>query len=460
MDRRPLGQCRQRLGAHAARWHVHDPLERHPVCRIARQPQIRDQVTNLSPVVEARRADQPIGNPAVHQRFLDRARLRVGPIQHRGLARPHRALLHPVRHGLRDVVGLVALAVCLVHPRTHAVGPVGLQLPLDPPLGSRDHRIGHVQNLLRGAVVLVQLHLDRVGVVFDKAAQVAHVGGAPRVDRLVGVAHDGQVAAALRPRPRQRVLHHAGVLKLVDQRVLEPRLVVLRDLADLEQVERPIQQVVEVERLRVVHALAIALPDPRHDLLVVVGRVAHDIFERHALALVARDSRKHLPRRELLGIEVQLLDRGAHQGHLVVVVEDREVLRHADLVAVRAQHPHADAVKRAQPEPVRVVLAEQLLEPRTHLARRLVGERDGQNPPGRHALLAHQPADPLRHHPCLATARPRHNQQGATRVQHGLPLRGVQVRQIERSSCGHTARLPARDIVIRRGTEGRDGGNV
>ena len=47
----------------------------------------------------------------------------------------------------------------------------------------------------------------------------AHVGAAEAVDRLVGVADDGQVAAVAGERPQQRDLAGVGVLVLVDEDV-------------------------------------------------------------------------------------------------------------------------------------------------------------------------------------------------------------------------------------------------
>ena len=61
--------------------------------------------------------------------------------------------------------------------------------------GRRQHdRISDVQDLLRGAIVCVQLDLGEGGVVFPKLVDHVSPGATPAVDRLVGVAHHGDIA--------------------------------------------------------------------------------------------------------------------------------------------------------------------------------------------------------------------------------------------------------------------------
>ena len=78
---------------------------------------------------------------------------------------------------------------------------------------------------------------------------VAEVGAAPRVDRLVVVTDDGQVAVARREGAHPQVLGAVRVLVLVDVEVAPAILVLGEDLGRLlEQADALEEQVVEVER--------------------------------------------------------------------------------------------------------------------------------------------------------------------------------------------------------------------
>ena len=63
----------------------------------------------------------------------------------------------------------------------------------------RDDRVGGVEDQLRRAVVLLELHDRRVREVALEVEDVAEVRAAPGVDRLVVVADDAQVAVRSRP---------------------------------------------------------------------------------------------------------------------------------------------------------------------------------------------------------------------------------------------------------------------
>ena len=66
-----------------------------------------------------------------------------------------------------------------------------------------------------------------VGVVVLELEDVADVGAAPRVDRLVVVADHGEVAVLAGEQVGDAVLGVVGVLVLVDHHVAERALVVL-----------------------------------------------------------------------------------------------------------------------------------------------------------------------------------------------------------------------------------------
>ena len=83
---------------------------------------------------------------------------------------------------------------------------------------------GDGEDRLGRAVVLLEPHDLRVGVILLELEDVLDVGPAPGVDRLVRVADDADVAVPQRQRVGDDVLGVVRVLVLVDQDVLEPLL--------------------------------------------------------------------------------------------------------------------------------------------------------------------------------------------------------------------------------------------
>ena len=90
-----------------------------------------------------------------------------------------------------------------------------------------------------------------------------------------------------------------------------------------------------------------------------------------------------------------------------------------------AEHARADRVERADPHPRRSA-AEEAGDAFLHLARRLVGERDGEDATRVDPVLIDQARDARREHARLARARTGEDQQRSVDVQHGLALRRVE----------------------------------
>ena len=114
----------------------------------------------------------------------------------------------------------------------------------------------------RRAVVLLEADHLGVGVVALELEDVADVGAAPRVDRLVVVADHGEVAALAGQQVGDAVLGVVGVLVFVDHDEAERAPVVLEAVrVDLEQVHRLHQQVVEVHGAHLHELLLVELVD-------------------------------------------------------------------------------------------------------------------------------------------------------------------------------------------------------
>ena len=138
---------------------------------------------------------------------------------------------------------------------------------------------------------------------------------------------------------------------------------------------------------------------------------------------------------ELLGLE-QLLD----QADLVVGVEDGEVGLEADQLGVAAQDLDADRVEGAEPGHALDHLADHLADALLHLARRLVGEGDGEDFARPRAAEVEDVGDAGGQHARLAGAGAGQHQHRAVQRLHRLALLGVEVGEIGPGARTHGAR--------------------
>ena len=103
----------------------------------------------------------------------------------------------------------------------------------------------------------------------------------------------------------------------------------------------------------------------------------------------------------------------AEEALLIVVVVDDEVLAQPDRLAPLAQEARRDRVERPHPQAAAAdphPLPEEPVDPLAQLARRLVGEGDGEDAP-RVGARRHQPRQPVGDDPRLARARARDHEQ-------------------------------------------------
>ena len=137
--------------------------------------------------------------------------------------------------------------------------------------------------------------------------------------------------------------------------------------------------------------------------------------------LAGGDAGQDPPGRVHLLREVERAQGFAHRRHLVVLVVDHEVGGEPGRRGVAPQHAHAEAVERGDPAPERAPLS-RASGARLHLARRLVGEGDGQDLLGRDALVEHEVGDAVGDDAGLAAARPGEDQDRPVGGEDGLPL--------------------------------------
>ena len=126
--------------------------------------------------------------PDPDEHFLEDTGLGVGPVEHRHLARRGLARVGEPVHLLGHERGLVVLVVGHVADDRRTRPRVRPQVLRLAALVHRDHRVGRGQDVLGGAVILLQQDDLRVRVVLLELLDVADGGAAESVDGLVRVA--------------------------------------------------------------------------------------------------------------------------------------------------------------------------------------------------------------------------------------------------------------------------------
>ena len=319
-----------------------------------------------------------------------------------------------------------------VSPSNRTIGspsPSSVNSRFGPPLGVLlDDRVGGGQDVAGGAVVALQLHHPRARVVGLEVEDVADVGAAPAVDRLVLVADDGDAVRAPRQQAHQPVLHAVGVLELVDQHVIEA----LRDLLGGrrpagDELQHRQQQAAEVGRVRRRQPLLVQAVGLADDVVEVVVR--HEVGPAQPRVLGAIDRGQHLTHREHPLRHLEIDQHTREQPLLIVVVVDDEVLAQADGLAPLAQDARAGGVERADPQAARAdphPIPQQLVDALAQLAGGLVGEGDRQD-----AARVGAGRDQARHavgdDARLARAGARDDQQRPGRVHDRVDLGRVQL---------------------------------
>jgi hypothetical protein len=277
------------------------------------------------------------------------------------------------------------------------------------------------------AVILLEPDDQRAGEIALEFEDVADLGAAPAVDRLVVVADAAQILVLLRQQPQPQILRDVGVLVLVDQQVTEAALIAGEDLGvGGEQRQIVQQQIAEIDRVHGREAFLIVAVERDGTPIGVVARVSRRHLVRDEPAILpALDLPQQRARRPAALVDIRGGDDLLQQAQLVVGVEDREVRGKPDRFGMAAQDAGGERVEGAEPHPVGGA-PDHRLEPLAHLARRLVGEGDRQHLAGIGAAGAEDVGKPGRQHPGLAGAGPRQHQHRPVDRLDGAALRLVE----------------------------------
>ena len=241
------------------------------------------------------------------------------------------------------------------------------------------HDVCDIEDAGDGTVVALELHDAAPFPALRELHDVLDLRATPRVDALEIVAYGHDVAVPLGEDVGELRLKPVRVLVFVDENVEE---VLLQHLAypvlRLEELEAIFKKVVEVHRVELELSRGVLLGDLRDFLWVDAGGLRLPPRGDHLdwLRLVRRLGDHlcdHFLFREVLRVLGDGLDYLPDKLLLVVLVEDLEATRIADGAAIAPEKPRANRVESPRPYR-RDLVANELLRPLAHLARRAVRE--------------------------------------------------------------------------------------
>ena len=299
-----------------------------------------------------------------------------------------------------------------------------------------------VDDVGRGAVVLLQLDDLRAGEILFEFQNVADIRAAPLVDALVVVPDDAEVAVFLRQQVDEAVLQHVRVLIFVHHDVAELVLVAQQRLfVAFEQPHRVQDEVVEVHGVVLAQSLLVAVIQRAQRLIPLHVAVLAGVFRRaHRLFLRVGDLRQHVGRRKLLLVEFQFLDDALHQGFLVHGVVYDEIAVVADLVRFHAQDAKAGGMERLDPHAR--AGAHKGLDAFAHFGRGLVRERDRQNAVRADPRVLDHVSDAVGHRSGLAGAGPGQDEKRPLQRGGRFVLLGIQFCEVFLHDSLYTMMLP------------------
>ena len=180
-------------GSDSALRHIDYPLHRYLIRRVDQRPQIRHDVLDLAPVVELGTADHLIRDGVSDENLFENPALSMGAVEDGGIGQAPADILES-SETFGDEGGLVMFVLGLIHGDRFTGAEVGPEMLRGPPPVVCNHGIGSVQDRLSRSVVTVEHDHSGISIVLFELEDVAHIGATERIDALVGIADDAQVA--------------------------------------------------------------------------------------------------------------------------------------------------------------------------------------------------------------------------------------------------------------------------
>ena len=229
--------------------------------------------------------------------------------------------------------------------------PVGFSvhraLPLAPDVAG-DDRPGGGEDVAGRAVVLLEADGDAPGIVDLEVEDVADLGAAPAVDRLVVVADDAEVVMAGGEVTHQLILDAVGVLEFVDEEVMETLLPATEDLGvRLEEFDGEEDKIAEIEGIGLLHPRLIELVDLGDLLAVKIAAV--EVGGKDTAVLGTVDRRRRPPRLEGALADIEFGQDLLEEPLLILIVTDGKVALIAESGDLAPEDAHAGGMKGAHP---------------------------------------------------------------------------------------------------------------
>ncbi len=456
---------------------VDDARQAQVVPRVVHRAQVGQHILHLRPVKEADAPDDAVGDGVALEGLLQLVGLGVHPVEN-GVVLP----VPPRRYIAQDLGGHILGLVLLVH------GGVAADLVPRPVLGPEllalaalvvaDDRVGGLQDVLGGAVVLLQADDPGPLVLVLKGEDILDGGPPEAVDGLVVVAHHADILPPPGQGGGQEILEMVGILVLINEYIAEFPLIKFPNVIEFQQQPDGVEDdVVEIQSVGLPQApfvLHIDLGDFLQAqvagalalLLVVLGQL-HGV-------LGPGDVPQNGPGREGLVIQVEVLQNILDHPLGVGGVVDGEGALIPQAVDVPAQDAHAGRVEGGGPHVVGGG-AQHLFQAGLQLSGGLIGKGDGNDSPGgrrvhgaqllhprpvlrvlgealraglqkgqvllrrparglaavRAPAIADEVGDAVDQHGGLAAARPGQQQQGPLGGQHRLALLRVEALELQ-----------------------------
>ena len=424
-----------RLVAKAAFWQVHHPFKGQIILGRHREAEIGHRVADLGAFVETRPADDAVGQADGQEAVLEGPHLVAGADEDGHVFKAHHRQAAPSGLQRLDLVADPAgffLAIPMAdQPQLFAaLGRRPQRLAQTAGIGG-DHPRRRREDMRGGAVILFQPHHLRAGKIRLEAQDVANLGPAPAIDRLIVIADAADVAMRLRQQPQPQVLGNVGVLIFIDQNVAEPALILRQHIGMLLKDHHAMQQkVAEIHGVQGAQTVLIGLVKlgSAHVIGMGLGR-GHAVGGQGAVFPGINHSGQQ-PRGPAFFVDIGGGDQLLQQAQLVVGVKDGEAGFQPDQFGMAAQDFDAQRMKGAHPGHAFGHLAQHPPDPQLHLARRLVGEGHRQDLVRAGAAHGQQVNDAGGQCLGLAGAGARQHQHRAVQRLHRRPLRRVQIVEI------------------------------
>ena len=251
-----------------------------------------------------------------------------------------------------------------------------------------DDRVRCIEDRLRRAVVLLERDDLRVRPVAFEVEQVLDRGSPERVDALVHVADDEDVAPLPGEQGRPPRLRVVRVLELVDQHVREALLVVLRERPGIDRRPR------RMRMMRSSKSNAEASVQPVLVLGVDLGDRSLPRIRRRSwrtgpasisLFFASEIACSDRPRRHPLGVDVELLHAQLDQPLACPPSRRSRTTTRMPSLGASRRRIRTQAEWKVETHMLSGDGPDELGDPALHLAGGLVGEGDGEDRVGRHA---------------------------------------------------------------------------